>query len=140
MKCALRNCCRVNGSRSPKVRSNCEIHSAKTRSRCGQAFWPVYLPFSIETFERARNASPFSKLAAHSFRQKEKKNGISAFCSGEVSRARRIGGRKQIAVSISSIFEARSTLLFQISPSVRETFLTSHCRPTFTRAIGGLVT
>src|ERR1041385_5707060 len=109
MKCALQNFCRASDSRSPKVRLNCGIHSVKKQLLCGQVFWRDYLPFSIGTFARERSASRFLKSGAHSSRQKEERNDTSVFCSGEMQRPRRIGDHKQIAVSICSIFEARST-------------------------------
>src|SRR6476646_9323832 len=103
MKRGLQSFFRANGSRSAKARSSCAIHSAKTLSRFDRAFWSDCSRFSIEIFAPARNALPSLKLVAHSFPQRGKKNVILEFCSGEMSRARRIGDRKQIAASIYSI-------------------------------------
>src|SRR2546430_13083857 len=103
MKCARQNFFHANDSRLAREQSSCEIRSAKTPSRCVQVFWRDCSPFSIETFAQVRNASPFLKSVARSFRHPEKKNAISAFCFGETPSPPRIGDRKRIAVSICSI-------------------------------------
>jgi phenylalanyl-tRNA synthetase beta chain len=62
----------------------------------------------------------FLKSAAHSSRHLQKRNGMSRFCSGEMSQMRRIGGRRQDAHWICLILKAPSNALFRISRSGQE--------------------